>query len=391
VGGKLFFFRDDSMGNALWATDGSEEGTQLVKEMGPNFGNDPYGLTILNGKVYFMAYDGYWGVWVSDGTEAGTQLVKRTCPIYHGGCLVNKIKANGNKLYFQVFDFDSGTELWAVDAIGDSAYLVKDINPTGSSSPYELTNYNDKIYFSADDGVHGSELWTSDGTAEGTLMVKDINPSGLSFPNTFTTYHGKLFFMAQDSMHGWELWNSDGTEAGTLMVKDANPAGNLYCDSFITYNDLLYFRGEDSYGKVIWVTDGTAEGTHKVEPAPQFNANPLLTYPHWFVYNEALFMGAEYDSAGKELWKIATAPSGLEDFQQSSVSVYPNPVHKSLTISGIAGEFDVSIKDITGRCFLSRKACYEHNPVDIQSFEPGLYIISVTQSGRVKTIKFIKI
>jgi hypothetical protein len=45
------------------------------------------------------------------------------------------------------------------------ASQVRDINPTGNASPYELTNINGILYFVANDGVHGNELWRSDGTA----------------------------------------------------------------------------------------------------------------------------------------------------------------------------------------------------------------------------------
>lgn len=59
-------------------------------------------------------------------------------------------------------------------ALGDGQpYLVKDINPTGSSAPVLLTKVGDRVFFNNDDGVYGQELWVSDGTEKGTYLVAD--------------------------------------------------------------------------------------------------------------------------------------------------------------------------------------------------------------------------
>jgi ELWxxDGT repeat protein len=390
VENKLFYARQSYEGSELWITNGSQGGTYKVKNLGPAMLDNPYGLTPLDGKIYFNAYDNYWGVWVSDGTEAGTRLVKRTCPIYHNGCLKTNIQVCGSKVYFQVYDFDTGEELWALDTETDSVFLVKDINLTGSSAPYNLTTFHDRLYFLADDGINDCELWTTDGTPEGTFMVKDINPAGLSYPNTFTIYNGRMYFSAQDGVHGYELWSSDGTENGTFMVKDCNPNGNFIISSFITFNDHLYFCGEDDLGKVMWVTDGTSEGTHKVEPPFQYNTSPLLTFPHWIVYNDALYMGAEYDSTGKELWKLTGSSASIQDYHLSDFSVYPNPAHNTIRLRGITNKFELSVYDVTGKLIIWQKADGFENDIDIHKIDPGFYFITVSQNGKLKQLKFIK-
>ena len=65
-------------GDELYITDGTLEGTKLVKDINPGSGDaSPRYLVSLNDKLYFQADNGTDGVelWESDGTEAGTKMV----------------------------------------------------------------------------------------------------------------------------------------------------------------------------------------------------------------------------------------------------------------------------------------------------------------------------
>jgi ELWxxDGT repeat protein len=86
--------------------------------------------------------------------------------------------------------------------------------------------------FSAGDATHGYELWVTDGTAAGTHLVADINPGtytspgGASYPNSSSPSDltaigdGRVVFSAHDGTNGTELWVTDGTAAGTHLVDD---------------------------------------------------------------------------------------------------------------------------------------------------------------------------
>mgnify|MGYP001247202400 FL=1 len=89
--------------------------------------------------------------------------------------------------------------LFAAAAHANEPFMLKDINPGGSSSPLSLTNVNGTLFFAAYDATNGYELWKSDGTEAGTVMVKDILPGiASSSPYYLTNVNGTLFFAAYD-------------------------------------------------------------------------------------------------------------------------------------------------------------------------------------------------
>ena len=116
--------------------------------------------------------------------------------------------------------------------------MVKDINPTGNSSPYSMKNVNGVLFFSADDGTNGREFWKSDGTEAGTIMVKDINPMGSSNPYTVTDANGILFFSADDGTNGRELWIYYTIDCSEY------PSGDLNTDCKVDFLDFAIMASQ---------------------------------------------------------------------------------------------------------------------------------------------------
>ena len=262
----LFPFYDHEHDTEIWVTDGTEQGTSLLK----NINNQPRSAEVwylkkIGDKIYFQANDGTHGVeiWETDGTETGTQMLKDLSE-GHGSSMPRWFTGDSDRFFFQGSDGTHGVELWVSDGTTEGTHLVKDIRKNGNSNPSGFTFIGEQVYFTAYDGIHGTELWVSDGRAEGTHLVKDINEnSNYSISRLGFSFQGKLYFAADDGTHGAELWVSDGTAEGTRMLKDINPgADSSSCYGMVKLGGFFYFSARDTgYRNKLWKSDGTTDGT----------------------------------------------------------------------------------------------------------------------------------
>ncbi len=188
--------------------------------------------------------------------------------------------------------------------------LVKDINPSGASSPNLLFDYNSTLLFLAGASTSGNQLWKSDGTNEGTVMVKDINPGGYCNIMNLTAYNGKAYFEANDGVRGKELWMTDGTESGTQLVKDVNSSGDGTVWSPIVFNNFLFFSADDgTNGREWWLSDGTQGGTHLfTDSNTTGSGGPGSPY----IFNSELYFNYNNGTTGRELWKTNGTPAGTQ-------------------------------------------------------------------------------
>jgi ELWxxDGT repeat protein len=195
LNGKLLFTATDAKnGRELWVSDGTSRGTRLVKDIVPGgASSNPQHLVQFGERVFFGAAG---GLWATNGTKDGTVLVKALAesPSY--------LAEVGDSLYFS-----SGWQLWKSDGI--TAGVVEDLG-FGAEN---LTNVNGRLYFTGSDGVHGEELWQHDTASGVTEMVMDIYPgSAGSSPMDLTAMSDKLYFAATDPAHGRELWDPPAVE-----------------------------------------------------------------------------------------------------------------------------------------------------------------------------------
>ncbi|MDD3320323.1 MAG: T9SS type A sorting domain-containing protein [Paludibacter sp.] len=327
IGDSIMIFQKWSTdcGYELWRTNGTTEGTYMVKDIdpvldsydSPNSSHPEYFHT-YNDKVYFRASDGIHGfeLWCTDGTEEGTTMVKDiaegslgalnpTAPVM---CVYK------DELYFHAKgSYESGQELWKTDGTESGTVLVKDILPEDgkSSYPNNFIVYNNLLFFTArtnfKSNYYFNEIWYTDGTPSGTLRLSNLPAEQTPETDDLMVFNGMLIFKGKLD-HGLELWKTDGTSEGTQEIKDINPDGGYGVteDKMVELNAELFFKGKtEELGYELWKTDGTEAGTVLVKDInPGMNGStPYSSTPYDLcAFDNKIFFAARNEDSGTQLW-----------------------------------------------------------------------------------------
>lgn len=277
------------------AADGGS--ATLVSDVRPDGGSDPQQLTRAGGLVYFSANDGTHGreLWVSDGTSDGTALVRDIRPGVASSA-PSALTRVGTRVFFSANDGTHGRELWVSDGTAAGTRLVKDVisGPVGQAW-LTIADLDGVALFSPD----GRDLYRSDGTAQGTRRIHEFVAVNLDdtatkgrvlvFPASdavwrtdgtsagtrrisprpvqaydLARFHGRVWFTEMGYPEVGRLWRSDGTKAGTKVVPGVHAPTEL-----TVVGDSLYFNASTAASVVaprLFSSDGTVVGTGPVRP-----------------------------------------------------------------------------------------------------------------------------
>jgi ELWxxDGT repeat protein len=161
--------------------------------------------------------------------------------------------------------------------------LTRDINallPAVDSDPLPLGAVGNTVYFSTlvDRSSGSRALYRTDGTAAGTVLLKTFTGSGptvLSGVPVFVAAGNKAYFIADEGLPGLDVWVSDGTAEGTHFVQDFAPT-SLGRPQLVGVlgTDLVFAISQGYANWQIFRTDGTAAGTIQLS---DFNNVPYGT------------------------------------------------------------------------------------------------------------------
>jgi ELWxxDGT repeat protein/probable HAF family extracellular repeat protein len=236
------------------------------------------------------------GVWVTDGTAAGTHELTGISGTYSGGLFGGStgfppdFTAFNGKVLFSGLDAAGTIGLWVTDGTAGGTYELTNITNaklTGLFSGYfpGFTVFNGEVLFNGNDAAGNAGLWVTDGTAAGTHELTGINgasPVGLfgGYNPDFIVVNGEVLFSGRDSSNNFSLWVTDGTAVGTHQITvpgalTAPGSGGLFGGAgnnsvaiqpdLTIFNGKVLFEGVDANAHVgLWVTDGTTAGTHEI-------------------------------------------------------------------------------------------------------------------------------
>ena len=138
----------------------------------------------MNGILYFTASQPATGkeLWRTDGTAEGTWIVKDIEPREGRGSEPRFLTGVGHLLFFEASEARHGIgELWCSDG-SEQGTVAIDLRPGNrGSSPHQLVKVGNSLYFAADDNINGEELWRIEvppSPARFSILATDSLPSG---------------------------------------------------------------------------------------------------------------------------------------------------------------------------------------------------------------------
>lgn len=321
--GYLYFSSADS----LWRSDGTPEGTTLVKKLGAPISVISE-VTLPNAIFLVTQGVGNQSLWRSDGTNAGTIMVG-TYP-----SIIPLIVYN-NELYLSINDGVRGVELWKLSA-SNTLTLVKDINPGGANGYFgPITIYNNSLFFKAGTAAN-SDIWKSNGTEASTALA--INVPFNDFYDLKASA-GYLYFSRSyqpDPDNMWynlaELWSSQGTTASTSMIQswENDITSYNHISNFTELNGLTYFFHTHHLPMIdLWVTNGVNASFVK-------NVNLDGSVSEIQILNNYMIFADESQSFFGSIWKSDGTAEGTTRFHgMNQQLVYPGGFDK-LQITPVA-------------------------------------------------------
>lgn len=298
VGDKVFFWADSmETGRELWVTDGTNSGTYMVKEIMPGefgsaaplFGSWMKSMIAMNGILFFCANDEDHGyeLWRSDGTEEGTFLVKDIVTGSNGAFPENfmdmpYMAVMNDVLYFQAYTSQTGPELWRSDGTEEGTWLLKEIVPGVIGGEIEmLEEEGGKLYFSCRNDAGHYALWTSDGTEGGTFELGEVKllTYDPSVSEHFVEFNGWIYFAGAYSptfsSYDFHLWRTDGTALGTSQFMDFNLVEGSSPRGIFATSTSLFFHTSNTDNDTFYSSDGTVEGTLELFTAEGYHMTPV--------------------------------------------------------------------------------------------------------------------
>ncbi len=309
-----------------WSTDGTPEGTRMLCDLNPGLQSSlgTWSRFLVDGaRAFFPANIQGVGIGpcVTDGTAAGTFVLTKgqTAPRWAEDGVVA-----GGRLFFLGETAANGAEPWVSDGTPEGTFEIADLRPGWiGSGPTSFRVLGSRAVFVA--WTPAMELFTVDGARGGFLQVP--GPAGPPLLLRGDTTQRRAFYFGHDPAYGLELHVTDGTVAGTSLVFDGNPgpdSSTWFPEMHAVAGGYLFFHRDAAHGLEPWFTDGTPRGTRLLRDIwPGAESSRHLNYVEVAPFASGLVFTAQDADDGREPWFTDGTPEGTRLFVDAMPELPP--------------------------------------------------------------------
>lgn len=349
--------------NKIYKTNGTPEGTSIVKDFTQDNGVFLGWLSVAHGRLFFQAFTddnnhngSYMRLWMSDGTTAGTAIVgdnivdpgfpvqgnddyfyftghtpadpttkllfgrisqpsqalqlpgteylrvqSGTTPVFHNNSLffISEIQNKIKALYRYNFNESLPTRFLKEVTPGNDMSYALNLIVSGNLVYLTTRLYNES------DSTSGYEIWSSDDALNTVRLLSATNAANnINIPTLFDV-NGTVYFAGYDSLHGIEPWKSDGTVSGTVMLKDIVPGSansNRWSYGFGSAGNKVLFAAFSSVGNELWASDGGTGGTQLLKDINQTTSTGSMPAYAIGRKDKIIFTAPQSDDGIYKLW-----------------------------------------------------------------------------------------
>jgi ELWxxDGT repeat protein len=312
--GRLLFVEEDAGGEgcSLWSADGTPDGTRQIPWAPAKC---PLVMTPWGDRFLSLVFSGdhdrpLADLYLSDGTPAGTRRIASLAGLLelYGGLPVRL----GGTLFFGLESKASELQLWQTDGTPEG---TRPVPPLKGAADFHA--FRGSLYLTAalpEALGEGRGLYRYSPGGSPVLLAKLLPYSENAFyvPLRFAPAGGRLLFLFKDYGSDPELWATDGTPAGTRRLRGFEPLPSQPLpdpEDLVSAGGRVFFAASDGvHGRELWESDGTPEGTRMVvDLAP--GGYSSIPFPSTLAASKNyLFFAADDGKAGLEPWALPLAP-----------------------------------------------------------------------------------
>ncbi|MCG6187741.1 T9SS type A sorting domain-containing protein [Maribellus maritimus] len=203
---------------------------------------------------------------------------------------------------------------------------------------------------------------------KGSQYLNDFDKVDIADGDTIVLYH------ISEIINPWNFTqmnvNKDSASINDEVEVTLQKAACTFSDGVITETELVPVYNQEIF---TWETNYFSDESGKA--VVLISSSPPLT-----IYSET--------DAVLISEKIITSNRSFADLK---TQIFPNPVDSKLIVNGknLAGA-QMYIFDMNGKNIWSESAFTTSKNIDVQYFNPGIYMLKIVKKSKVKTFKFIK-